>query len=260
MLHESTRQLIQKLHELTMRGGLAWREGERQCSVFETEGYQVEIEAEPPTLRVLTNNGRELERASAADLAAEPWPDGSGDYATRLAEMARSANRVARGAEHAIASILSALSAPAKKVEAAPPAPHEPPPAPVAETKPEPPPVQPAPVAAPEPPPAPRSVSSAPPMRPMPQFQPRPPEPVPQPVAAAPAPEPPAPPPQPEPRPIFGGISSFGAKPTPANNAAPSGAYRPNFGLRAVTRQSVGEQPRSDKPPAAPPNVYKPWV
>ncbi len=114
MLHPSTQQLIRKLCELTESGAIAWKEGENGRLLFETEGYQVEIAAEPPAVRLLQGDGRELERADAADLAAS-WPEGDGTYATRVADMARHASRIARGAETAIAKILSSLSAPAKK-------------------------------------------------------------------------------------------------------------------------------------------------
>lgn len=132
MLHPSTQQLIRKLCELTDAGHIAWTDGERQTSRFESEGYVVEVEAEPPTLRLLRGDGRELERADAADLAATAWPDGQGTYAAHVAEMAAKAHRVARGTEAAIARILSSLSAPPKRGAAplAQPAPVAPPPAP----------------------------------------------------------------------------------------------------------------------------------
>lgn len=134
MLHVSTQQLIRKLYELTAAGGLAWKEGERECSRLETEGYIIEIEAEPPALRLLRADGRELERADASNLAAVAWPAGDGTFATRVTEMAARAHRIARGAEQAIARILSSLSAPAKAPEppkpAPAPAPAAPPPIP----------------------------------------------------------------------------------------------------------------------------------
>jgi hypothetical protein len=114
MLHASTQQLIRKLCELTEDGAIAWKEADEGRSTFETEGYIVEIAGEPPTVRLLRLDGRELERADAADLALS-WPGGEGTYATRVAEMARNASRHARGAETAIAKILSSLSAPPKK-------------------------------------------------------------------------------------------------------------------------------------------------
>ncbi|MFT3724399.1 MAG: hypothetical protein QM773_12510 [Hyphomonadaceae bacterium] len=114
MLHASTQQLIRKLCELTEDGAIAWQEGADGRSTFETEGYIVEIAGEPPAVRLLRLDGRELEHADASDLALA-WPSGEGTYSTRVAEMARNASRHARGAETAIARILSSLSAPPKK-------------------------------------------------------------------------------------------------------------------------------------------------
>jgi hypothetical protein len=115
MLHASTQQLIRKLYELTSSGALAWTEGDGVSSRLETEGYVVEVAASPPCLRLLRADGRELEKASAEDLALTPWPSGDGTYATRVAELAGRASRIALGAEQAIATILSSLSAPAMK-------------------------------------------------------------------------------------------------------------------------------------------------
>jgi hypothetical protein len=114
MLHSSTQELIRKLCELTEAGAITWKEGEDGSSIFETEGYLVEIAAEPPGVRLLRADGRELERADAADLAA-PWHDGDGTFASHVADMSRRAERIARGAESAIAKILSSLSSPPKK-------------------------------------------------------------------------------------------------------------------------------------------------
>ncbi len=114
MLHTSTQQLIRKLCELTEAGSINWKEGDGQCSVFETEGYVVEIMPEP-VVRLLRADGHELERVDAADLAM-PWAEGESTFATRVTDMARRANRIARGAEIAIAKILSSLSTPPKTV------------------------------------------------------------------------------------------------------------------------------------------------
>jgi|LauGreSBDMM110SN_4_FD.fasta_scaffold05152_4 hypothetical protein len=115
MLHASTQQLIRKLYELTSAGSLAWTEGPNVSARLETEGYVVEIEAAPPALRLLRADGRELETATADDLAEVAWPSGDGTYATRVIEMAGRARRIALGAERAIATVLSSLSAPAMK-------------------------------------------------------------------------------------------------------------------------------------------------
>jgi hypothetical protein len=114
MLHPSTQQLIRKLYELTASGGLGWLPGEDSASRLETEGYVVEIAAEPPMMRLLRGDGRELERADPLALAAVPWPEGDGTYATRMAEMAGRASRIASGAEKAVEKVMSALSAPPK--------------------------------------------------------------------------------------------------------------------------------------------------
>src|SRR6201999_643830 len=73
MLHTSTQKLIQKLCELTEQGDINWREGENGETLFDTEGYVVELKGAPPGLRVLRADGRELERADPADLAAAKW-------------------------------------------------------------------------------------------------------------------------------------------------------------------------------------------
>ena len=120
MLHASTQKLIVKLCELTEAGHIAWKQGEGKVRRFETEGYVVEVEGRPPTLRLLHSDGRELERTDEADLAAQPWPDGNGTFASQITMMADRADRIARGAELAISRILSSLSAPPKS------APYEP--------------------------------------------------------------------------------------------------------------------------------------
>lgn len=118
MLHESTRRLIAKLCEMTERAEIAWREppglgpDTPVRSRFDTEGYAVEVQADPPDVRVLRADGRELERALAADLEQAKWADGDGTFADHVRRMAQRAARVSSGAEHAIETILSALSAP----------------------------------------------------------------------------------------------------------------------------------------------------
>jgi len=114
MLHPSTQQLIRKLYELTASGGLGWQPGDENASRLETEGYVVEISAEPPLMRLLRADGRELERAEPDALAAVPWPEGDGTFATRITEMAGRARRIASGTEAAVEKVLSALSAPPK--------------------------------------------------------------------------------------------------------------------------------------------------
>jgi hypothetical protein len=115
MLHASTQKLIQKLYELTESGDIAWKESREGRCILDTEGYRVEINEEPPLLRLLGADGRELEKAEAADLSATPWATGEGTFASRVSDMSRRAQRVARGAEQAISKILSSLSAPPQK-------------------------------------------------------------------------------------------------------------------------------------------------
>lgn len=115
MLHDSTQRLILKLCEMTDRGEIAWRESagaEAEVSIYDTEGYAVEVKAVPPGLRILRADGREVERVDDGDLESAPWPLGPGTFATNVQAMAVRAHRVARGAEAAIASILSALASP----------------------------------------------------------------------------------------------------------------------------------------------------
>jgi hypothetical protein len=247
MLHPSTQQLIRKLCELTDAGHIAWKEGERNSSRFESEGYVVEVMAEPPTLRLLRGDGRELERADASDLAATAWPDGYGTYATHVADMAAKAHRVARGAEAAIARILTSLSAPAKQDTPPAPPPHAaPPPEPVRADAPRPAPVVAAPAAAPmtaaTAPPSPKADFGA-----VSSFD-RAPPPV-APTAAAPTPMP--------------------AKPAPVAATAPPTLVIKGFSARSVqtpdsaTIASATAQPTKPpkKEPELPPSVsvYKPW-
>ena len=96
MVHTTTQQLIRTLYELTEANVLAWTKAQPTGSRLETEGYVVEVEAQPPALRLLKDDGLLLESASAEALAAIPWPAGEGTFATRVAEMAVRAARVWR--------------------------------------------------------------------------------------------------------------------------------------------------------------------
>lgn len=277
MLHASTQQLIRKLHELTEAGGLAWKEGERETSRLETEGYIVEIEATPPGLRLLRTDGRELEKATADDLTSVAWPAGEGTYATRVAEMAAKAHRIARGAEQAIATILTSLSAPAKGPAAQPPAPT--PAAPASQAVPAPP----APAPAPTPIQAvvPPVAQSAP--QPAPAVEPPQPAPTPAPtaVAAAPVPTPPTPETVAQPG------SEASPTPTPPEPSVPP--RKPDILIQGISARSIqgveqssasdlqrlapaapkpapqpapapAQAPRPQQPPPTTgPGVYKPW-
>jgi hypothetical protein len=236
MLHASTQQLIRKLHELTEAGGLAWKEGEREASRLETEGYIVEVEATPATLRLLRGDGRELEKATAEDLGAVAWPGGDGTYATRVSEMAARAHRIARGAEDAIATILSSLSAPARK-----PAPQ---------------PAMPAPAAAPA---ATAQVPQPPveaPFGDTPSFA-KPSEPP------APAPKPPEPVPPPAPKKpdmLAQGISARSVQGVEQSSVNDMQRLAPAASQSApAPAPTPSPAPRPPQPPTTGPGVYKPW-
>lgn len=112
MLHASTRTLIQRLCELTAEGAIGWRESEGMTAVFESEGFLIAIDKPPTCLRILNGEKREVERIDFEYLQGVAGLTPDGDLARDAALMARQADRIARGAEQAIARILSALSAP----------------------------------------------------------------------------------------------------------------------------------------------------
>ncbi len=247
MLHASTQQLIRKLCELTDASALAWSEGEGEASRLETEGYVVEVQSAPATLRLLRADGRELERADEAALTSVAWPEGEGTYADRVTEMANRAHRVARGAEHAIEKILSSLSSPPK----APPAfgdtesfvksPEPPAPAPAAITP------------TPAPAPAPAPIPPATPTPPTPQ-----PTPAPQATAA----------PQPAPRPAAPDMLVHGISARSVQGVESASTTDVHRAIAATTPQPtpapVAPAPAPAPPPApkpapAGPEIYKPW-
>lgn len=113
MLHASTQNLIRKLCDITEHGEAPWTEGQDGAFWFDTEGYRIEVKANPPTLRILQAGGREVEAADAGALASTPFPEEPGvTFADRVQRMGNNARRVARGADAAISTILSALSNP----------------------------------------------------------------------------------------------------------------------------------------------------
>lgn len=113
MLHASTQNLIRKLCDITEHGEAPWTEGQDGACWFETDGYRIEVKADPPTLRILQAGGREVESADAGSLASTPYSDEPGiTFADRVRRMGNNARRIARGADAAISTILSALSNP----------------------------------------------------------------------------------------------------------------------------------------------------
>lgn len=122
MLHPSTQRLILKLCDMTAKGEIPWTEGEAGTSVYDAEGYCVEVSKDPALILVRQSGGRELERADASDLAATPWPDDlapATSFLEPVTAMAIDADRVARGTETAIAALLSALDDPQRPPEVA---------------------------------------------------------------------------------------------------------------------------------------------
>ncbi|MEM6534338.1 MAG: hypothetical protein AAF613_01755 [Pseudomonadota bacterium] len=107
MLHASTQKLIDRLAEMTERGRLGWGQEDDQSVVYMTEGYSVSITADPHELVIFSKEGKELERASHADLLATP--SGAGTYGDILATMFQQASRIARGTEAAINSLLAGI-------------------------------------------------------------------------------------------------------------------------------------------------------
>ena len=108
MLHASTRKLIDRLSEMTELGKLDWTESEDGNIYYATEGYSVSLTESPNEVIITSKDGKELERASAEELATTQQDDGKA-YTLIVAEMTNEASRVARGTEAAISSLLADL-------------------------------------------------------------------------------------------------------------------------------------------------------
>lgn len=108
MLHPSTKQLIDRIGEMSAKGRIQWSEGEDGTCRFETRGYVVALSKQPPELRVTTPDGKEVEFADAGELRSVAH-DTRGDYGIYVAELYLSAKRSLRGADAAIESILTGL-------------------------------------------------------------------------------------------------------------------------------------------------------
>jgi hypothetical protein len=108
MLHPSTKKLIDRLVEMTSVAKIDWQEGDAGAVTYTTEGYSVTLEQEPNELVITSVDGRELERASAEELAEAT--DGAGtSYTLRVAEMTREAVRKAKGIDTAISTLLAGI-------------------------------------------------------------------------------------------------------------------------------------------------------
>ncbi|MEO0452345.1 MAG: hypothetical protein AAFZ74_18670, partial [Pseudomonadota bacterium] len=104
MLHASTRKLIDRLAEMTELGKLDWTESESGHITYSTEGYSVSLTEAPNELFITSKDGKELERASADELAATQSEEGVA-YTAILAAMTNEASRIARGTEAAISTL-----------------------------------------------------------------------------------------------------------------------------------------------------------
>ncbi len=106
MLHPSTQKLIDRLAEMTERGKLDWTDAGNQGVNYVTEGYSVSLVGVPAELVITSSEGKELERATAQELADTP-SDSQGTYASVIAALVKAATRIARGTETAISSLLA---------------------------------------------------------------------------------------------------------------------------------------------------------
>lgn len=110
MLHPSTKKLIDKLGEMTLKQKVAWIEGENGTIVHDTEGYRVVLTPEPHSVLLTDAVGREIETCSPEEIADETDTSGR-PYAQFVGELFREAHRHARGAEKAIQVLLAGLAA-----------------------------------------------------------------------------------------------------------------------------------------------------
>ena len=108
MLHASTRKLIDRLAEMTELSKLDWTETEDGQISYSTEGYSVSLTESPNEVVITSKDGKELERASAEDLAATQDDEGQ-VYTAIVAAMTAEASRIARGTERAISTLLAGM-------------------------------------------------------------------------------------------------------------------------------------------------------
>ena len=111
MLHSSTKKLIDRLAEMTELGKLDWTEGDAGNVIYSTEGYSVLLPGSADEIVITSIDGKELERASASDLAVSQNEDGT-SYSEIVATMAKEATRIALGTETAISTLLAGMEDP----------------------------------------------------------------------------------------------------------------------------------------------------
>lgn len=117
MLHASTRKLIDRLAEMTELGKLDWTEDEAGNIAYATEGYSVSLTEDPSEVIITSRDGKELERATAEEIAATQQEDGT-SYTAVVAAMGKEAARIARGTEVAISTLLAGMDDAPDTVEA----------------------------------------------------------------------------------------------------------------------------------------------
>ncbi|MEM1389436.1 MAG: hypothetical protein AAGG45_00010 [Pseudomonadota bacterium] len=108
MLHPSTKKLIDRLVTMTAEGKIDWVEAEGDNVSYTTEGYSVTLEIEPNEMVIKAEDGRELERATVAELADAKGGDGA-PYTQYIADMTREAVRKAKGIDKAITTLLAGI-------------------------------------------------------------------------------------------------------------------------------------------------------
>lgn len=108
MLHPSTKKLIDRLVTMTAEGKIDWVEAEGDNVSYTTEGYSVTLEVEPNEMVIKAEDGRELERATVAELAEAKGGDGA-PYTQYIADMTREAVRKAKGIDKAITTLLAGI-------------------------------------------------------------------------------------------------------------------------------------------------------
>ncbi|MEL6781281.1 MAG: hypothetical protein AAFO51_02825 [Pseudomonadota bacterium] len=109
MLHPSTKRLIDKLAEMTEKRLIPWSDTDSGAVSYDAEGYRVDLTDDGEVI-VRDPQGKELERASADDLAASESEAG-GVYSDVVSGIRSEAVRIARGTEAAIDKLLAGLDA-----------------------------------------------------------------------------------------------------------------------------------------------------
>ena len=111
MLNANTKDLIDRIHKLTLEGKIEWREGdERNAVTFQADGMRVDLLANGAKVEftIADEDGREIEHVEEEALSAVRAAKG-GDYEMLMREIHEHARRIAVGADAAIARLMNAL-------------------------------------------------------------------------------------------------------------------------------------------------------